>query len=339
MASQWYLKTDDTETGPISFQELADLVRSNTVSAADLVRPDWKADWQRAETVVGLFYMARQSTAPAEPVVPAAAAPALDTPRDGFVNEITPVATEPPQPPWMLRLLQIIRGKSTPPQSRMPVADSLSKLSSALPGDDPDRMPQATGYEVDLASLEYASPADETLQSDLPMHGTVPEPYPGEFEAGGLSDAIAAALIDTEIRTNRRHGWSLPSRLTRFFARAGNSWVRVGFRLALGILCAFFVVREVEAVSTEETSRIERQAFLMERQAAMGLQHRPAKSALPSVARRYFPLLGECERTNYTLLLAGLALSTTTLVYAAGKLLEWSIKKWLESKQLLRSMA
>ena len=64
MASQWFLKTSaGEEAGPIAFQDLADLVRSGEVTASDLVRPDWNAEWQRADRVVGLFYMARNSLA------------------------------------------------------------------------------------------------------------------------------------------------------------------------------------------------------------------------------------------------------------------------------------
>lgn len=63
MASQWYLRLGEEELGPIPYPELIELVRQGTVGESDLVRREWPGDWQRADSVVGLFYMARREPA------------------------------------------------------------------------------------------------------------------------------------------------------------------------------------------------------------------------------------------------------------------------------------
>ena len=63
MPSQWYFRLDTEELGPISYHELIDLVCKGTVREDDYVRREWPADWQRADSVVGLFYMARRRAA------------------------------------------------------------------------------------------------------------------------------------------------------------------------------------------------------------------------------------------------------------------------------------
>jgi len=63
---QWYHKAFDNELGPLSFQELTQMVRDGTVTEDDLVRPDYLQVWQRAETVIGLFSMARRKRSEVE---------------------------------------------------------------------------------------------------------------------------------------------------------------------------------------------------------------------------------------------------------------------------------
>src|SRR5262245_12796459 len=61
MATQWYFQAGGEENGPVAFRELIELVRSGTLTEADLVRSSWKAEWQPAASVVGLLYMAGRS--------------------------------------------------------------------------------------------------------------------------------------------------------------------------------------------------------------------------------------------------------------------------------------
>ncbi len=62
MATQCYTPTEGEEAGPVAFSDLVDRVRSGTMTESDLVRSSWNADWQRADTVVGLFHMAKRSS-------------------------------------------------------------------------------------------------------------------------------------------------------------------------------------------------------------------------------------------------------------------------------------
>ena len=60
MASQWYQKTPTAERGPLTFAELAQLVRVGTLGEDDLVRRDGQGEWQRVANVVGLLRAARK---------------------------------------------------------------------------------------------------------------------------------------------------------------------------------------------------------------------------------------------------------------------------------------
>ena len=69
MATHYFWKADDEVHGPVSFQELVDLVRDLHINEDHLIRADYLKNWQTADTVVGLFYMAKRTPVPrAEPV-------------------------------------------------------------------------------------------------------------------------------------------------------------------------------------------------------------------------------------------------------------------------------
>ena len=53
--SAWRCKTDDGEIGPVSFKELADLVREGNVKEGALVRREGASNWEPAWHVPGLF--------------------------------------------------------------------------------------------------------------------------------------------------------------------------------------------------------------------------------------------------------------------------------------------
>lgn len=70
MATHWYWRHEEVTSGPVSFQELAGLVRDHRINEDDPVRPDYSKEWQTAESVIGLFYMAeRVPIARPDPVV------------------------------------------------------------------------------------------------------------------------------------------------------------------------------------------------------------------------------------------------------------------------------
>lgn len=64
MATQWYWRNGDETVGPVSFQELAGMVRDHLLNEDDLVRPEYDHDWQTTDNVVGLYYMAQRVPVP-----------------------------------------------------------------------------------------------------------------------------------------------------------------------------------------------------------------------------------------------------------------------------------
>lgn len=69
MATQWYWRKGEESGGPISFQELASLVRDRTLNEDDFARPHYSRDWQSTDSIVGLFYMAGREPLPKETVI------------------------------------------------------------------------------------------------------------------------------------------------------------------------------------------------------------------------------------------------------------------------------
>lgn len=55
MLSDWYFKQDEHIQGPFPFQDLVELVREEKLSPESLVRSHAEANWQRADSISGLF--------------------------------------------------------------------------------------------------------------------------------------------------------------------------------------------------------------------------------------------------------------------------------------------
>jgi hypothetical protein len=66
MASEWYCKVLGREIGPVTFQDLVNMVRAGTLSEEDRVRRRGSRDWTAAREVIGLFRAAQKQQA--EPV-------------------------------------------------------------------------------------------------------------------------------------------------------------------------------------------------------------------------------------------------------------------------------
>lgn len=82
MATNWYWLEQNEEKGPVTFGDLALMVREHVLNEDDLVRPHYSRDWEKAYRVVGLFYMAKRVAAPRpEESAPHPAAPSrVETP-------------------------------------------------------------------------------------------------------------------------------------------------------------------------------------------------------------------------------------------------------------------
>jgi hypothetical protein len=60
MASRWFFQAFDQEMGPVSFQDLAKMIREGTLTEEDRVRRDFSTDWIKARDVIGLVRTAQR---------------------------------------------------------------------------------------------------------------------------------------------------------------------------------------------------------------------------------------------------------------------------------------
>lgn len=65
MASQWFCRVLGQEVGPVSFKELAEMLRAGTLKETDPVRREGATKWTRAREVIGLFRAATKEPAKA----------------------------------------------------------------------------------------------------------------------------------------------------------------------------------------------------------------------------------------------------------------------------------
>ena len=75
MASQWFCKLLGREMGPLTFQELVEMVRAGTLTEDDPVRRQGSSEWSAAREVIGLFRAAgkqaeQEAAPPASQVQP-----------------------------------------------------------------------------------------------------------------------------------------------------------------------------------------------------------------------------------------------------------------------------
>lgn len=66
MATKWYVKTERSVRGPLSFQDVAFLIKDQQIPEDGLVRKEDEGDWQTADSVVGLLRAARKHPGLAE---------------------------------------------------------------------------------------------------------------------------------------------------------------------------------------------------------------------------------------------------------------------------------
>ncbi len=69
MASLWFCKVLGQEVGPVSFEDMAEMVRSGTLKEEDRVRRRGSGEWIAAREVVGLFRAPKAQPAQAAPAV------------------------------------------------------------------------------------------------------------------------------------------------------------------------------------------------------------------------------------------------------------------------------
>lgn len=126
MATAWYYKQSDTSLGPVTFRKMVEMVREEQLLPETMVRPHYMDEWQRADSVVGLFHMARRDPVTLHPLKTA-----ISEPDDGFADaddldafleesdepagtDTDVVQQDLEHPGWLKRLLSLRNSKIPP---------------------------------------------------------------------------------------------------------------------------------------------------------------------------------------------------------------------------------
>lgn len=303
MTNQWYFRVGEEELGPVTFRELAELVRFGVIGERDFVRSFWKETPQRVDSVVGLLYQSRQPR-------PALPQPTAETPT--IVEHLAAIEIEeradPARPDWLQRLLELQSSLNTtpavfqtPPGSGDPQSDQISTDDlvepvhvASDPESDIDVATASTGMNADVDELpgmgERSSAWESTMGAALSHVGvdTAPPTKPGV--AGSKVAAVLA--LPWRVLTYRPF-------LSRVF--------RVGCMVGMGIIVFGLV---------QEWSAREAMRFPMRRPYRQDGKQEPTP--------RNFPYIGRCTETEYTLLMIN-----TVLV---GSLAAYGVAAYLESR-------
>ena len=184
MATEWFYKQSDEELGPYLFREMVEMVREEHLLPETMVRPSYMDEWQRADSVAGLFYMARKEPVTLTPV------PYEETNSDDeyadendldtfLANSDEPESTDsdlPEQkserPGWLKRLLSL-RDSKIPPVPLDPQREIHVNLHAPVDGSvesatDLDQLEEAFG-DSDNANdnVEIGAYSEETWSTTV----------------------------------------------------------------------------------------------------------------------------------------------------------------------------
>ena len=283
MATQWYYKAFDQELGPLPFRELVQRVRDGELTAEDCVRADHEQDWRRAETVPGLFYMARRSQI--ESLEPSAeSSPDESQPADALPVEITPVeAAEPEIPGWLLRILERLRAGELDPQRARQLLGELMAVDQRLSED-------ATAFLAD--ALEHEDEAADGLAAHVGSEQHL------EL-TGQLADAIEEALAEIDRRAGpqpqkqagRLHRIARSCRTLIADRKLAHYALRIGGAMIAGNLALLWLDRWTAREALRFPGLLEKQGM------------------------RVFPVIGECQPAEYWFFAVDLAIAAAVAAY------------------------
>ncbi|QGQ24669.1 DUF4339 domain-containing protein [Gimesia benthica] len=166
MATEWFYKQSKEELGPYLFREMVEMVREECLLPETMVRPSYMDEWQRADSVPGLFYMSRKDPVTL-PTVQSEETYSGDEYADE--NDLDTFLTEsdiaestdtiqPEQqlehPGWLRRLLSL-RNNKIPPVSVAPQREIHVDLSRPIAGSSEleTDLDLLAGPDVDLDEL------------------------------------------------------------------------------------------------------------------------------------------------------------------------------------------
>ena len=317
MASQYFIKRDGQESGPFGFKELVVFVREGKLVHSDPVRFSWTTEWQRADSLVGLFHMARklpdeiaQHGAPPVDLRP----PLASEPIPALPDEPANIAPTEDRPGWIMRLMDVGRfRRKRPADSSVPGPDSgtpaeITAACSSLP-EDPSLDSPAAGSEAAPSRTATGSPSEQLpaeLAAFLSHDGSTPD--------NRWATTVEEALTAANARGPRKPQKLRAGRLRRIIGGLARviphgderqSLMRNGFRIVCAIACANLAAWAVDNWSAQEALRF------------------PSRDAQIS-SLRHFPVIGTCGSGEYLFLMFDLML-------AAGAA-AWFAAGWLESR-------
>ena len=319
MASQYFIQRDGEETGPFGFKELVVFVRDGKLVHSDQVRFSWTHDWQRADSLVGLFHMAQKSPEDLSRHDVPPVAPVADEPIPVQLDEQVAIPEIQDRPGWVLRLMNIGGFRKTRP------------AENTLPGPAPGMPPETTAafQSTDEAAPSPASRAGgDGLASSRATSGPANEELPAEMAAyfkdtsgqsNRWSSAVEDALAAVTARGAGRSARSRSGRLQKMFGGLARfiplsamptgeqrqSLMRNGFRIFCAIVCSNLVVWAVDSWSAQEALRF------------------PSRDA-QIASLHHFPVVGTCGPGEYLFLMFDLM-----LVAGAAA---WFAAGWLETR-------
>jgi hypothetical protein len=306
MATQWYYQAGGEEHGPIGFRDLVELVQSGGITESDLVRSSWNTEWQPANSVVGLFYMAGRSP---DDLARLSAAhdsePAVEMIGGQDDKEAVPDIGETAEDraAWMERLdeISILRDPK-------PVDTAVRESPVTEPSIAGDSDPAQGRPSDERSTTVVVSPR----ASKMAISTAAPSPR----AASAWSSGVDSALVSVDARQAEQCEVTTPGAASRVVTRIAemipsrevlDARLRIGFRAVCAIVCAGIVAYAVESWSRREAIRFP--------------EHKPSPGE--KVRRRYFfPVVGRCKRRDYIGLISGLTLATATATWFAAGWLE-----------------
>ncbi|MES2791888.1 MAG: DUF4339 domain-containing protein [Planctomycetota bacterium] len=293
MTNQWYIHVDGDELGPISFKDLVDLVRAGVITEADLVRSFWKETNQRADSVVGLFYLSRQ--APVEQVAPEGVlSPAVDC---VAANDEPSGLDSMKRPEWLQRLLELHASQQEIAASRQAAAEGMT--AATLSGGQELELPQISESEPDSSGQQFLD------------NSAGPDDHIVEVSPTSWAETMAAALSQVDSRGTAKkqreaRNWVVIKRVRETFNSVFGASATLSntFRIVCFVATASMVGVGVERWSSKELMRF------------------PARSIQQQNQIRMFPWIGKCTYSEYTLLMMNLMLVSGVSAYGMACFLE-----------------
>lgn len=302
MTNQWYFQVGGEELGPISYRELVELVRVGVITESDWVRSFWKDSHQRADSVVGLFYQARQAR-PAQPQQAEMSAAIVER----LIAVEAPVTAEiVEKPEWLQRLLELQASLQTTKgftggSHDASETDSLrAENEQAVPDHSLFTNGEALLEEPEAVEQEGAFCSRESFAQD-----TTPS------VSSAWAATMDAALTEVDSRgstaTRQRKGvWNaLGTTTSVIFGKASSrEFLGHAFRTACMIGTATMVGVWVDQWSERESMRF------------------PSRSSQQEDSPRHFPWIGKCSNSEYMLLVVNLMLISGAGGYGIAAFLE-----------------